>query len=84
MPSQEVQSLYDQIKAATERLNEIRQSCIHPVFYEGYYSWRPGCIDPKKLCSVCGEVLGDAEHLGPFMTQNASWQFAEVNDNDLC
>ena len=54
----ECKMLYDQIKKAETRLEEIRTNCKHPEVYIGNYSWRIGTMSPAHICIECGQMLG--------------------------
>lgn len=53
----ECELMYAQIKAAEERLKELREICKHEKTFEGNYSWRPGAIMPATICSDCGALV---------------------------
>lgn len=54
----ECELMYEQIKKAQERLEEIRTKwCKHEYTHEGLYSWRVGCIDNATICSDCGHLV---------------------------
>lgn len=49
--------LYETIKKAQERLEEIRALCKHENTFEGTWSWRVGCYDSAIICSDCGSLI---------------------------
>ena len=57
----EIRKEYDllmaQIKDANNRINELREKCIHDDTRYGDYSWRPGSSDQCKICNHCEKVL---------------------------
>lgn len=52
----ECETLYEVIKKSQDRIKELRILCKHTKVEPGYYSWRPGCIEPAEICCFCGEV----------------------------
>jgi hypothetical protein len=49
--------VYDKITAAQKEIEEIRAKCTHPKYKVGWYSWRIGAMDPKRLCVDCDQIL---------------------------
>lgn len=56
---QRVDELYQQIKDAQAELEVIKENCPHENYRIMYYSWRPGSMVLKRLCSDCDQVVGD-------------------------
>ena len=50
------QRLCDVIKAAQEALEEYRRACMHSSFTVALYSWRPGALEPQRICDQCGGI----------------------------
>jgi len=48
-----VTELYDIIKEATIKLEDIRKNCDHPEFTVEMFSWRVGSYYPSRICSIC-------------------------------
>lgn len=53
----ECDNIYKVIKDATDRLEELRNSCKHENTFIGKYSWRVGCINDAEICSDCGKAI---------------------------
>lgn len=53
----EKELMFEQIKKANERLEEIRKICKHENTFEGTWSYRPGSYSPAEICSDCGELI---------------------------
>jgi len=53
----ECEALYEVIRVARERLEEIRKDCKHPNTFDGNFSPRIGAIYPALMCSDCGHVI---------------------------
>ena len=53
----ECNSLFDEIKKATERLEQIRKECPHEETFEGLYSWRVGNIQKAVMCKCCKQFI---------------------------
>lgn len=55
----DAESQYTTIKAAEERLKELRDTiCKHEETFEGNYSWRVGAIEAATICKFCHKPLG--------------------------
>ena len=54
-----VTEIYKELETLQEELKDLKKNCSHDSYRIGYFSWRIGCIDTKKLCSHCDEVLGE-------------------------
>jgi len=48
-------------EACTAEIDRLKKLCTHDKYELGYYSWRIGSCDIKKICAYCGEILGDPE-----------------------
>jgi len=66
MTNEEIKSekdkMYNLIKNAKERLEEIRQICKHENTSVCNYEWRIGSVIPAKVCDYCGKVIYNKEH----------------------
>ena len=60
---QECEKLYEQIKNAEEKLEELRKKCKHENTHQGLYSWRVGCIADAIICSDCGSFRKNIEQI---------------------
>lgn len=48
-----VNDYQNDIQKAQEEIQKIQKSCTHTNFYTGMYSWRPGAMNPSRICSDC-------------------------------
>ncbi len=44
-----------------KKIQALREICKHPTYEIKLYSWRPGRIDPRKICEDCHAVIGAPE-----------------------
>lgn len=54
-----VEELRHIISECQEEINELKSLCLHEKYEVGYYSWRIGSMDLRRICSYCKEVLGE-------------------------
>lgn len=47
-----------EIQEAQEGIRKIQEVCVHMNFFTGMYSWRPGAMQPSRICSGCHLPLG--------------------------
>lgn len=47
------------ISECQEEIKRLRESCRHDKYDIGYYSWRIGCMDLKRMCSYCRIPIGE-------------------------
>jgi hypothetical protein len=52
-----VVELYQIIRQATNELATIRKNCPHTNYEVRLYSWRPGSLLPRRICTECEEAL---------------------------
>lgn len=53
----ECEELYQMIKDAQNRLEQLRDICKHTKKFEGNWSYRIGNIQPAEICSHCGKLI---------------------------
>ena len=54
-----IQNLQSKIIKAQAEIEQIRATCNHQSFFIGMYSWRPGSMNPARICNDCdGQVVG--------------------------
>lgn len=64
-----VEELFQVIKEAHEEISKIQGECKHEDWDIGYYSWRPGNIEIRRICKFCRAPLGvppTPEEIGNF------------------
>lgn len=49
-----------QIARAMDKIKELQAKCDHKDFRVGYFSWRPGVMQPSRICVSCSFLIGDA------------------------
>lgn len=54
---EETRAIYEQIKEAQARLDELRKECKHELTEKTNYSWRVGNIQPAIVCYHCGKLI---------------------------
>ncbi len=54
----EIGSLRKVIADAGARIQFLQESCRHPGYQVGWWSWRPGAMEPRKICDVCHAPIG--------------------------
>ena len=54
----ETKAMYEVIKNAQARLEEIRTICKHKHTHNENYSWRVGVNSLTTICSDCRKVIG--------------------------
>ena len=42
-----------------EEIAQLQSECQHPEYEVGWYSWRIGCMELKRICCHCRKILGD-------------------------
>jgi|GEM_PF-5186773 hypothetical protein len=52
-----VDKIYKRMNSAQRDLDKLRSGCSHPSYYVGWYSWRAGNMEPRRLCLECDAVL---------------------------
>jgi hypothetical protein len=52
-----IQDLFKQIADAQQEIAEIREDCPHMHYELGLWSWRIGCVNIRRICTECGDVL---------------------------
>lgn len=58
-----ITELYKIIEDAKHEIEVIRGKCPHPKYTVQWYSWRPGAMEPARICDECNERLpGLTEH----------------------
>jgi hypothetical protein len=51
--------IYQELKALNDELKDIRENCKHPTYTISTFSWRVGCFDNMRMCTECGDTLGE-------------------------
>ena len=51
--AQTVQDYQLQIAQAQEKIRDLQAKCEHPNFEVMFYSWRPGALQPSRVCKTC-------------------------------
>lgn len=49
-----------QIARAQDKIKELQAKCPHTDFKVGWFSWRPGAMQPSRICTSCGFLIGYA------------------------
>ena len=59
IPEQEsnVAEYYEQIRKAQSKIQQIQAACSHLIFEIHMYMWRPGAMNPQRICKACNAVL---------------------------
>lgn len=52
-----VQDYQLQITHAQEKIKELQSKCVHDNFKVMFYSWRPGAMQPTRICDSCSAVV---------------------------
>lgn len=52
-----VQQLHTEIAQLQEEVRQIQQSCEHAAFHVFMWSWRPGSLQPCRICNTCSSPL---------------------------
>jgi len=52
-----VSEYYEQIRKAQSKIQQIQAKCLHLVFEIHMYMWRPGAMQPQRICKACNKVL---------------------------
>jgi len=63
--------LYEVIRVANAELEQIRKACDHIGYHVGWYSWRLGSMEPRRICDVCHADIAEPSQLeiNQFMAQ---------------
>lgn len=54
---QKADAIFESMEANRIALETLQKECPHTERYEGFYSWRPGAIDPAFFCTHCRKML---------------------------
>lgn len=46
-----------QILHAQEKIKELQTKCQHEEFQVAFYSWRPGAMNPARICTSCQALV---------------------------
>lgn len=49
-----------QIAHAQDKIRELQSQCAHANTKVGFWSWRPGAMQPARLCEDCRAIVGEA------------------------
>jgi hypothetical protein len=52
-----IDTLYKKSKSIQDKIDALRKKCPHKAYRVAWYSWRPGAMDPQRLCKACDAVL---------------------------
>ena len=52
-----VLAVQEQIRKLQERIQELQSFCKHEHYTVTFYSWRPGAMDPARICNKCSAVV---------------------------
>lgn len=52
-----IEDYYSQIRDAQAKIEEIRSKCDHSTHKVVMYSWRPGAMQPSRVCETCDKYL---------------------------
>ena len=52
-----IQDYYQQIADAQKKIEELRAVCNHLEFQVNMYMWRPGAMQPQRICKACDAVV---------------------------
>lgn len=76
--------LEKQIRVAEEEITMIQQSCDHNEYHIGYYSWRVGCLDVRRICNICNLAfkIPTDEEIEEFKKEHNDGQGIKVYNND--
>jgi len=47
------------IAEAHHKINELQIKCKHEITENGWFAWRPGAMQPSKMCKICHVRVGD-------------------------
>ena len=52
-----VDKIYKRMNSAQRDFDKLRSGCSHPSYYVGWYSWRVGNREPRRLCTECDATI---------------------------
>lgn len=58
--AQTVQDYQLQILHAQDKIKELQAKCPHIEFTVMFWSWRPGSMQPARVCNSCNARISDA------------------------
>lgn len=53
----DIAEYYKQISDAQAKIEEIKAKCPHNLFEVHMYMWRPGAMQPQRICTSCSAVI---------------------------
>jgi uncharacterized protein with PIN domain len=57
VPEPGIGDYYKQIKDAQGKIAELQAKCNHMIFKVHMYMWRPGAMQPQRICNSCNAVV---------------------------
>lgn len=52
-----VETYQEMIRLGEKHLEEVRKDCPHKEWGVAMYAWRPGAMQPQRICTTCGGIV---------------------------
>ena len=67
-----VNQIYAQKKLLDKEIEDLRSKCKHEKSIMSYFSWRPGALSVKMICTECDDITRNCtdEETREFMKNN--------------